>query len=320
MPTIVHEFQAMGSDCEIRIDMERPEAAILEIAQAAEAEVRRIERRYSRYRDDSELSRINRAAAVGGAVEVDAETEGLIAYAFACFEKSGGAFDVTSGLLRRAWNFSRGELPDAAVIAALLPHVGLAKLQCKKGRLAFGAAGMELDFGGLGKEYAADRAAEVCVAMGARHGLVNLGGDLRAIGPQACGRPWRVGIRHPRDPDRVFAQALLADGGLATSGDYERFIEVGGRRYCHILDPRTGWPSSGLSSVSVLAPTCLVAGSLATSAMIKGAAGAGWLESLGVSHARVDDGGAARAWSPDQALTLTVEPGSESAGGGFGPS
>lgn len=320
MPQVLHDFQAMGSDCEICIDMERPDAEIRVIAEAAEAEVRRIESRFSRYREDSELSRINRAAALGGEVTIDAETEGLIAYACACFERSDGAFDITSGLLRRAWDFSRAELPDAEAIAALLPRVGLAKLRRGNGRLVFEAAGMELDFGGLGKEYAADRAAETCLARGAMHGFVNLGGDLRAMGPQADGRPWRVGIRHPRHPDRVFAQALIGGGGLATSGDYERFIEVDGRRYCHILDPRTGWPSRGLSSVSVLASSCLVAGTLATSAMIKGAPGVSWLESLRVSHAWVDDDGVAGVWSPDQALMLTVEPVGASAGGASEPS
>jgi thiamine biosynthesis lipoprotein len=95
----------------------------------------------------------------------------------------------------------------------------------------------ELDFGGLGKEYAADRAAEVRIGLGARCGLIDLGGDIRTIGPQPDGCPWRIGIRHPRDADKVVAEIALSQGALATSGDYERFLEIDSRRYCHILEP-----------------------------------------------------------------------------------
>ena len=150
---------------------------------------------------------------------------------------------------------------------------------------------MELDFGGLGKEYAADRAAEVCADLGMRHGLIDLGGDIRVVGPQPDGLPWRIGIRHPRDADRLAAEIALPGGALATSGDYERFIEVDGRRYCHILDPKTGWPAQGLSSVTVISDRCLVAGSLSTAAMLKGPAGAAWLHGLGVRHLVIDEEG-----------------------------
>jgi thiamine biosynthesis lipoprotein len=256
-----------------------------------EAEVRRIEARYSRYRSDSELSRINAVAAVGGQTSVDAETAGLIAYAQACFQSSGGAFDITSGLLRCAWKFSHARLPEQSELDALLQRIGLDKVSLADGRLSFAQAGMELDLGGLGKEYAADRAAEVCGEMGARHGFIDLGGDIRVIGPQVDGAPWRIGIRDPRDARAVVAEVALSGGALATSGDYERFIELEGVRYCHILDPRTGWPAQGLSSVTVITDRCLVAGSLATQAMLKGGKGAAWLESLGVRHIAIDDRG-----------------------------
>jgi len=166
------------------------------------------------------------------------------------------------------------------------------------GLLSFAQAGMELDFGGLGKEYAADRAAEVCGELGAGHGFVDLGGDIRVIGAQADGQPWRVGIRDPRDGAAVVAEVALSGGALATSGDYERFIELDGRRYCHILDPRTGWPAQGLSSVTVICDRCLVAGSLATSAMLRGREGGPWLEGLGVRHIVIDDGGRCSGTEP----------------------
>jgi thiamine biosynthesis lipoprotein len=300
---VIHRFHAIASACAVHVQAETQAASTM-IAISAEAEVRRIEARYSRYRADSELSRINLVAAAGGATDVDAETAGLIAYAKACFRSSGGAFDITSGLLRQAWNFSHARLPEQREIDALLPRIGLDKVSLSDGRLAFAQGGMELDLGGLGKEYAADRAAEGCGEQGARHGFVDLGGDIRVIGPQADGQPWRIGIRDSRDGDALVAEVALSGGALATSGDYERFIEVDGVRYCHILDPRTGWPARGLSSVTVIAERCLVAGSLATSAMLQGGNGIAWLESLGVRHIAIDERGRCSGTEP-----LRIRPG-----------
>ena len=288
---LIFEFYALGSDCSLQLfSPDRPLAQ--DAAIAIEREVARIEARYSRYRAESELSRINEAAMSGGSVDVDAETAGLIDYAYACYRRSDGLFDITSGLLRNAWNFSSGTLPSPEAIAELLPRIGLDKIRWDKPRLTFETPGMQLDLGGIGKEYAADRAAEICAAIGLEHGLVDFGGDIRLIGPRPGGLPWKIGIRHPRIPDRPIATVDLAAGALATSGDYERFIEVAGRRYCHILNPRTGWPARGLRSVSVISPNCLVAGSLATIAMLKGREAIVWLRSLGVRHLFVDEDGA----------------------------
>jgi thiamine biosynthesis lipoprotein len=297
MLSMVHQFYAMASDCAVHLCGETAED-LEPFSAAAEAEVRRIEARYSRYRGDSELARINKVAAIGGVIDIDAETVGLIAYAKACFAKSDGAFDITSGLLRTVWNFSASYLPDQASIDAVLPFIGLDNVALVDSQLHFRSPGMELDFGGLGKEYAADRAAEVCIDLGARHGFVDLGGDIRVIGPQPDGQPWRIGIRHPRDAEKLVAEISLPNGALATSGDYERFIEIDGRRYCHILDPRTGWPVRELSSVTVISDRCLVAGSLSTAAMLKGADGAAWLHELGVRHIAIDVNGKSRGTEP----------------------
>jgi FAD:protein FMN transferase len=172
-----------------------------------------------------------------------------------------------------------------------LPRVGLDKIAWDNSRLTFTIPGMEIDFGGIGKEYAVDRAAGVCAALGIHHGLVDLGGDIRLIGPHPDGTPWRIGIRHPRQPAVSMAEITLASGALATSGDYERFSEVEGQRYCHILDPRTGWPVRGLLTVSVITNECLVAGSLSTTAMLKGRDGVAWLKALGVRHIFMEDDG-----------------------------
>ncbi len=286
-------FTAMGSPGLIRVDGAPPDRAV-PAAQAMMAEIARIEARYSRYRPDSELSRLNAVAvaAAGGGVVLDDETAGLVDYAFVCHRKSGGLFDITAGLLRRVWDFSALRPPAAGAVAALLPLVGLDKLRWEPPVLTFPLPGMELDFGGIGKEYAVDRAAEIALAHGLDHVLIDLGGDIRLTGPRADGAPWPVGIRHPRDAGRLAARIALDGGAVATSGDYERFLEADGRRYCHILDPRTGWPVEGLAAVTVLAGSCMVAGSVATITMLKGRDGAAWLDGLGLPFLWIDaDGG-----------------------------
>ena len=284
-------FAAMGTDCAIHLYARTPAEAEAAAA-AAMAEVLRIEARYSRFRSDSDLSAINRVAAAGGLVTVDAETAALLDYAVACHAHSDGLLDITSGLLRRAWDFSEPSRPPAAAdIAALLDRVGLDKVRWERPHLSFLRCGMEIDFGGIGKEYAADQAVAACLACGVGHGLVDLGGDLAVIGPHPSGAPWRIGIRHPRQADSVMAEVLVAQGGVATSGDYERCVMIDGRRHGHILDPRTGWPSQGLASVSVVAGGCLPAGSLSTIAMLKGRDAIPWLAGLGVRHLWMDEDG-----------------------------
>ena len=143
---------------------------------------------------------------------------------------------------------------------------------------------MHLDFGGLVKEYAADRCAELCRDIGVRSGVVDLGGDLALIGPHANGEPWIVGIKAPRAEGKAAASIALPRGGLATSGDYERALIIDGKRYSHIVDPRTGWPIESFASVSVVADSCLVAGSASTLAMLLGVErGGAWLRELGLA-------------------------------------
>lgn len=262
----------MACDCEVRalgLSDIRLESAV----NAAIAEVRRIEARYSRYRGDSIVSQINNAAGMA-AVELDAEAVSLLDFAQQLYVQSEGRFDITSGVLRRAWNFRGNQLPHPADIAKLLTQIGWDAVdwpaQASGRQLRLPRVGMEIDFGGFGKEYAADRAAAVLVQQGVRGGYVNLGGDIRVIGPDAQGQAWRFGIQHPRQGDAVISVIELAAGALATSGDYERFIEVDGQRYCHLLDARSGWPVQGWQSISVVSPLCVAAGALSTIAMLSG--------------------------------------------------
>ncbi|SJM92579.1 FAD:protein FMN transferase [Crenothrix polyspora] len=280
-------FNAMGSPCEIQLFAVTHSHAE-HVASVAIADIERLEQRYSRYRADSFLSEINRVAAVGGSISVDEETAGLLNYASACYQQSDGLFDISSGILRKAWRFNTQQLPNAQEIEALLIKVGWHKLSWQAPVLNFPLAGMEIDFGGVVKEYAVDRVASLCWAAGVHHGVINLGGDIKIIGPRADGEPWRVGIRHPRDKDAVMHTLALRKGGLASSGDYERCIEIKGIRYGHVLNPKTGWPVRHLASVSVVGDFCVVAGSASTIAMLKEEQGPAWLKSLGLPYLWVD--------------------------------
>ena len=284
-------WKAMGSPCALflyapgRTELDRA-------AERAQALVAELERKYSRYRDDSVLSAINRSAGDPAGVEVDEETALLLDYADTAHRHSGGRFDATSGTLRRVWNFRSGRVPSRDEVGEALRCVGWAKLRWERPRVALPVAGMELDFGGFVKEYTVDRVTDLCRELGVRHGMVDLGGDLRAIGPHPDGRPWRVGIRDPRAPERALASVALRWEALATSGDYERCMVVDGVRYSHILDPRTGWPVSGLASASVVAEQCLVAGTATTVALLSGErGGARFLDGLGLPNLRVDSRG-----------------------------
>jgi FAD:protein FMN transferase len=281
-------FRAMGSPCEVRVYGGAEAEATLA---AARAEVARLEAKYSRYRDDSLAARINQSAGDDTGVEVDAETAHLLDYADSCFRQSDGLFDITSGILRRAWNFKAARLPAQAELDALLPLVGWKQVRWRSPLIVLPKPGMQLDFGGYVKEYAVDRVAELCRARGAQHGLVDLGGDLAVIGPHPNGKPWRVGVRDPRDPSLSLGSLPLGWGGIASSGDYERCMVVDGVRYGHILDPRTGWPVRGLASVTIAASHCLVAGTLTTIAMLKGERGAAWLDATGAPCLYVTDVG-----------------------------
>lgn len=244
-------------------------------------EVLRIEAKYSRYRDESVVSAINASAGDARGVEVDAETAALLDYAQAAWQESDGCFDPTAGILRRVWDFRARRVPTARAVADLLPLIGWQRLRWQRPRLVMPLAGMQLDFGGFGKEYAADAAADIGLAAGVAHGVVDLGGDVRVLGPQPDGQPWRIGVRDPRQPQHALAALALGSGAIATSGDYERGFSLGGRRYSHLLSPFDGWPVQGLSSVSVLAPRCLIAGTATTVALLKGVEGGRkWLESL----------------------------------------
>ena len=280
----------MASENEVQLHCDDP-ASAERAANAAIAEVKRIEAKYSRYLEGSVVSRIN-AQAGGAAVKADDETLALLAFADACYRQSDGLFDATSGVLRQAWNFKEPRVPSQAELDAILPLVGWDKVEISNAHVHLALPGMQLDFGGFGKEYAVDRAARVMADLGVSSAMVNLAGDLAILGSQPGGAPWRVGIKHPRRDDKLLATLPVTSGAIATSGDYERFIEVDGVRHCHVLDPRTGRSAHGLQAVTVQATACILAGSATTIAMLKGReAGLAWLDQLGIAYLAVGEDG-----------------------------
>lgn len=282
-----HGFQAMGTPCDIQLYAQSNTKAQYVLSMVLQ-ELQRLEARYSRYRNDSYLSAINRVAAQGGTITVDAETAGLLNYAAICHAQSDGLFDITSGILRRLWRFDQHTLPAQSQIDILLQNIGWHKLHWQAPLLQFPQAGMELDFGGIVKEYAADRCVGLCWEAGIRHGLVNLGGDIKIIGPRPDQAPWCIGLLHPREPSATLKNIFLTAGAVASSGDYERCLVINNQRYGHVLNPKTGWPVQYLAAVSVVADFCVVAGSASTIAMLKEQDGPAWLQSLGLQHLWVD--------------------------------
>lgn len=258
----------MASSCEVHIS-EADFAIGNRIAALAAAEAERIESKFSRYRKGNVIDAIN--SSEGRTIVVDEETARLLDYAARLHELSNGKFDVTSGVLRRVWRFDGSDgVPSRAAVAKILPLVGWHKVRWRAPELAL-EPGMEIDLGGIGKEYAVDRAAALVRPL-SPHCLLNFGGDLLALGPQSGGLPWRVGIEAVDEAATAARHIDLTVGGLATSGDARRYLLKNGKRYGHILDPTTGWPIEGAPrSVTVAASTCTEAGMLATLALLQGA-------------------------------------------------
>ena len=227
-----------------------------------------LEQRYSRYLDDSLVSMINRRAGTRAFTEVDTETAALLDLAGQLWQESGGLFDITSGPLRRAFNFQNGGAVSPEHLDAARALIGWERIEWQDNGLRLPVTGMEIDLGGLVKEYAADCAAQLMREAGVKHGLIELAGDVAAIGTQSSGTPWLVGIRDPKQDSSILT-VHLTDSAMATSGNYARVIKHEGRAYGHLLDPRSGLPVEGPTSVTVIDTRCLTAGAVSTVACLK---------------------------------------------------
>ena len=271
MPRWRFGFTQMGCPCELVLVAD-DEACARAAARAAIAEVARLDRKYSHYRDDSVLAELA-GTAVERAVEVDDETAALLDLADALHRDTGGRYDATAAPLTTLWDFRRERLPSREEIDAARARVGWERVVWRRPSLRL-PRNASLDFGAIAKEYAADRAAAVLAAHGVAQALVSLGGDIALAGSLDGRAPWRIGISDPDAPERAIHAVELESGGFATSGDYARARIVEGRRYGHIVDVVRGAPVVAPPSVSVAGPSCLVAGALATAALLAGIDGA----------------------------------------------
>lgn len=275
-------FKAMASPCEVLVRCVKASEAE-ELASLAFAETTRIEQKFSRYRDDNIIYKINHSG--GSTVELDDETSQLLGYAGECHQLSEGLFDVTSGVLRRAWKFDGQEIhPDQELIQSLLDQVGWQKVQLSDAGIRL-LPGMEIDLGGIGKEYAVDRLAQLLFRSSKLPIMVNFGGDIRAISPETVPIPWHVGIENPEQSGDSIGLIDLGHGAVATSGVSYRHCFVNERRLGHILDPRTGWPvENSPRCVTVLGDFCMEAGLFTTMAMLQGSDAEAFLDAQGLKY------------------------------------
>ena len=265
-------FPALGTTCEVQYVAPNGEAQATGFERAAVGWVEEFEARYSRFRPTSLVSRIN-AAAGRAWVEVDQEMDQLLGLCDVLFAMTKGVLDPTALPLIQLWNWKAEHpvIPAADQITAARRLVGWTKVQRTPGKIFLSEPGMALDFGGFGKEYAVDIVAQIAQNHGIGDGLVDFGHDVRALGAPP-GRPaWHIGLEAPKNPGRPAGSIAVSGKGVASSGDYVRCFQIGGRRYGHIIDPRTGWPvANGCTQATVVAGTCLHAGVLCTTAFVLG--------------------------------------------------
>jgi thiamine biosynthesis lipoprotein len=270
--TVKDVRRKMGSRFEVTAVHEDKQAAWTAV-EAAFAEIDRIETLISSWQEASETSVINRNAGIK-AVQVSDELFNLIQRCLKVSELTQGAFDITTGGLEGLWDFRADppRLPTEEAIAAALPLVNYREIVVDSDAktVYLPTPGMKIGFGGIGKGYAANRAVKRLKEAGATGGVVNAGGDLLGFGRRENGEEWEIGIAHPREQERIFARMKLTDQAVVTSGDYESFMIIDGKRYAHILDPRTGRPVEHMMSVTVICPDAELADALATSTFVLG--------------------------------------------------
>lgn len=263
----VGRFSAMASPCECLIETNDRHLAQV-ITQIAAKEAWRIETKYSRYQTNNLCDKINQSQ--GNPVDIDEETFQLLNFAKTCYEISDGMFDLTSGVLRKVWQFNQSsQIPSQQSIDELLPRIGWPRVKFDQKSIVL-EPNMEIDFGGIGKEYAVDRASQLIFeSVPDISVVVNFGGDLRVTYPPKLKPVWQIGVNSFQLA--IERSIVIGVGAVCTSGDTERFIIHQGQRYSHILNPRSGWPvEAAPKTVTVIADQCLQAGLLATLAMLQG--------------------------------------------------
>ncbi|WOH37894.1 FAD:protein FMN transferase [Thalassotalea fonticola] len=275
-------FNAMASPCEVLINSTDKYIA-KKVAHAVATEAWRIEDKYSRYLDTSVCSKIN--ASNGDVVAIDGETLKLLEFAKQCYNISNGLFDITSGVLRNAWKFDGSvNVPEKNQIAPLLSKVGFDKILLLANSITL-QPGMEIDLGGIGKEYAVDTSLLIAKKLTDIPVLINFGGDISVSGKQYTDQPWHIGIDPPDFENKQPLMVSINGGSIATSGDARRYLLKNGQRYSHILNPKTGFPLlNAPKSITVAAPNCIQAGFIATLALLQGEYAENFLKKQDIGH------------------------------------
>ena len=280
-PSVKETRVLMDTFCEISC-YDADKAKAVAAIDAAFKEMERIERVFSKFDENSEVSKINRSAGMEK-VDVSGEVFGLTERSIYYSRISGGTFDITVGPLMEIWGFVRENksLPDRGVIDNALKHVGYKNIELDSGELSvrFLDKGVKIDFGGIAKGYAVDRAKDVLASKGIKNGLINLGGNIFALGHAPGKESWNIGVEDPRNKGKLLHTFEVIDKGISTSGNYERFFEIGGKRYSHIINPITGEPCQGIISVTVISDSAEKADALSTAIFVMG-------EEKGLSLAR----------------------------------
>jgi thiamine biosynthesis lipoprotein len=266
-------MKLMGNHFEISAVAE-DEAWAYERIDAAVLEIQRIEKLLTTFSDTSETSLINQHAGIEP-VAVSRETFNLIERSIRLSDITQGAFDITYGSVdKRLWNFdtTMKELPSPEVAKKMVRLINYRNiiLDKEKGTVFLKEKGMRIGFGGIGKGYAAERAKQVMIEMGVDSGIVNASGDLAVWGYQPDGTNWSIGVVNPNATHKIFSYMVLTNMAVATSGNYEKYILVNGKKYSHTIDPRTGLPVTGIKSVTIIAPNAELADAMATPVMIMG--------------------------------------------------
>jgi thiamine biosynthesis lipoprotein len=263
----------MGNRFEISVVNPNSVEAEAQIEKAI-AEIRRIEQLLTTFDDNSQTNQINANAGIRS-VGVDAEVFELIRRSLKISEITQGAFDITYGSIdKQLWNFDSNmtALPDAQTAKQMVRLINYRNviLNEKESAVFLKEAGMRIGFGGIGKGYAAERAKAVLKAAGAESGIVNAAGDLTTWGIQPNGKPWTIGIADPNTKNNAFSSFGISNMAVATSGNYEKFVVIDGKKYSHTIDPKTGLPVSGIKSVTIICPNAELADAMATPVMVMG--------------------------------------------------
>ncbi len=266
-------LKLMGNRFEISVVSDDEGSAMKHIDAAVE-EIRRIEKLLTTFNDSSQTNLVNRFAGIKP-VKVDREMFDIISRSKRISDITQGAFDITYGSAdKRLWNFDKDmtSLPDAATAAKMVRLINYRNIIMDEAKctVMLKEEGMRIGFGGIGKGYAAERAKQVLKENGVKSGIVNAAGDLSAWGRQPDGKEWTIGIADPDSARHPFSYINITDMAVATSGNYEKFVMIGGKKYSHTIDPKTGLPVQGIKSVTIISPNAEIADAMATPVMIMG--------------------------------------------------